>query len=323
MTEHRDIYQEVSDLIDAQLAKGVVPWKEPFSTWAGAHRNLNSGRPYRGINVLLLAMTEYEQPLWMTFKGMRALGGTLKYDKGDPRNKGTMVTLWKRIPKKDKGKVVIDERTGKPQTMMFLRHYTVFNIEQTEGLEDRMIDLGAASVPWSEGPGDECERLVGEYPPPPPTMEKHHGEAWYSPGRDVVGMPPMSAFDSGDDYYSTLFHELVHSTGHKDRLDREGITKGAAVFGSVDYSKEELVAEFGAAMLCAEAGIFGTKRVEQTAAYIDHWRRKISEDKKLLVQAGAQAQRAVDWMIGRTFDSGESASVETTDEPESTEAVAA
>jgi antirestriction protein ArdC len=217
-----------------------------------------------------------------------------------------MVTLWKRIPKKKDGKPVINER-GKPEMIMFLRHYTVFNIEQTVGLEDRYVDLSPQAVPWDQG--DLCRDVIDHFPEPKPSFEGMHGSAWYRPSDDTVGMPRESAFDSGDDYYSTLYHEYVHSTGHKDRLAREGIME-RNVFGDVDYSREELVAEFGAAMLCAEAGIFGTKRVEQTAAYIDHWRQRIGEDKKMLVQAGAQAQKAVDYVIGRTFEDSPASTTE-------------
>jgi antirestriction protein ArdC len=296
----RDLYQEVTDAILGMLDAGTVPWHNPVRGAGGGElpRNLASGRKYRGVNVFLLVMTGmsrgFDSPWWVTFKQALGRGGNVR--KGE---KGTPVIFWKKLVGDDE-EVEIDPATGRPtKAPMVLRAYTVFNAAaQCEGLDvPAPVDL--AGVPAFVRL-EEAERIVREYPRPQPTIEHQGTLASYIPSQDVVRLPPPERFGTPEEYYSTAFHELVHSTGIKGRCDR-GLGTAPAPFGTSDYGKEELVAEMGAAFLNAAAGIF-PQTARASASYIDGWRRTIKGDKKLVVQAAAQAQRAADFILGTTFE---------------------
>jgi antirestriction protein ArdC len=174
-----------------------------------------------------------------------------------------------------------------------LRYYTVFNLEQTTGIETPM-ELHKQTFQ----PIERCEALVTSMPQRP-TL--HHGEprAYYRPSVDAINMPRPELFDSPEEYYSTLFHELTHSTGHARRLNRPTLTD-LCPFGSTNYSKEELVAEMGAAFLCGICGI-ENRTVDNSAAYIASWLRVLKHDKQMVILAAAQAQRAADFIQGVTY----------------------
>jgi antirestriction protein ArdC len=163
----------------------------------------------------------------------------------------------------------------------------VFNVEQCEGIDSPMI---APAV----NPIEECERIVSQMPNPP-AMEQD-ARAWYKPSTDTVGMPSRNAFNSAEEYYSTLFHELTHSTGHSSRIGRDGIEK-LNTFGSESYSKEELIAEMGAAMLCGVAGI-ERMTLSNSAAYLRSWIDVLKSDSRMVVSAASQAQKAADYIQG-------------------------
>ena len=256
-------------------------------------RNVVSKKPYRGVNVFLLAVTAdamgYESPYWLTYKQAEQLGGHVK--KGE---KSTLVVFWKLLEKQK-----LDE-SGKKQTdtIPLLRYYRVFNTDQCEGLDLSKLP----GMPADEhddldfSPIQACENVLGHFAKSPPIYHDGHGRAYYKPMADTVHMPERERFGSVEEYYAVLFHELTHSTGHQRRLDRFG-DRACAAFGSCDYSKEELVAEMGAAFLCGMCSIENST-MENSAAYIDGWRRRIQGDRKLVVQAAAQAQKAVDHILG-------------------------
>ncbi len=283
-----DIYQAVTDRILELLDQGTVPWRKPFSGngGQGLPKNLISDKDYRGINVFLLAVTAmlegYDSPYWLTFKQAKARDAHVR--KGE---KGSLVIFWKQYATKDK-------TTGEPISVPVLRHYKVFNAQQCEGLE-----LPAAAESETEEtpfePIIEAMNIVDGYKDAP-TIEHGGSRAYYRPSDDLVRIPDPRDFESNASYYTTLFHELVHSTGHTKRLDR-GINTKIAAFGSPDYSKEELVAEMGAAFISAAAGI-SNETIEQSAAYIESWKKKLKGDKKLVVQAAGAGQRAADWILG-------------------------
>ncbi|MEL7167744.1 MAG: ArdC-like ssDNA-binding domain-containing protein [Bacteroidota bacterium] len=288
-----DVYQAVTDRILELLDAGTVPWHNPIrGAAADFPKNLASGKPYRGVNVFLLAMTAlakgYDSPWWVTFRQAKERGGSVK--KGE---KSTMVVFWKKLLKDDEEPKLGPD--GKPERPPFvLRYYNVFNAAaQCEGLSvPQPPDL--ATVPEFVKL-DEAERVVREYRDPP--MIEHHGtQAAYAPKLDRVRLPVPERFESREDYYGTLFHELIHSTGIKGRCDR-GLTENPPPFGTPDYSKEELVAEMGAAFLNAVAGI-GHQTIASSASYIDGWRKKLRSDNKLVVQAAGQAQNAADHILG-------------------------
>jgi len=209
------------------------------------------------------------------------LGGHIR--KGE---KSSIVTFWnvgeERMVKNPNG----TERKSRP---LLRRFYRVFNLEQTEKSADK-LGLGKAEprVPSL----DECEAMVSGMPNPPKREQSH--KAWYRPSTDTVGMPSRQAFDSAEAYYATLFHEMTHSTGHASRVGRAGIEQ-LNEFGSESYSKEELVAEIGAAMLCGMTGI-APRTIENSAAYLKSWIDRLRGDSKLIVSAASQAQKAADYI---------------------------
>lgn len=297
-TNRADKYQQVTDRIIEALEAGVVPWRKPWTTIP--HTSVD-GHRYRGSNVFLLSITAmlegYESPYWGTYDALKAKGGQVK--KG---SKGTMVVWWARktIQETDSaGAPVLKD--GKPveKSFMMLRSYKVFNVEQCawsdgmpdkfKGLRDDLDTSGFAHV----------DATIETYCEAGPTLNHGGDRACYAPRTDTVTMPTLGAFDDPESYYATLFHELTHSTGHPSRLNREGIADFDG-FGSHRYGREELVAEMGAAMLCAEFGIDST--MESSAAYIKSWLDVIQCDPRTVVSAGAQAQRAVDLILGTTFD---------------------
>jgi antirestriction protein ArdC len=287
----RDIYQEITDRIIAHLEAGQLPpWRQPIQRAGGDPfpKNLATGKSYRGVNIWMLGLTAwamgYESQHWLTFNQAKALGGMVR--KGE---KGSLVTFWKQYEKKDDN---TDEKTVLP----VLRHYVVFNVEQIDGVaapDQIVVD------PASFSPLVEAEKILAGYAGAPP-VEHKGSRAAYLPKADKIVIAQPAKFESPEAYYTTLFHELTHSTGHSSRLCR-GIDEVLAPFGSPDYSKEELVAEMGAAFLAAVAGI-SPPTIEQSAAYLQGWLREFKNDKKLIVQAAGQAQKAADHILGVTFN---------------------
>ena len=290
-----DIYQAVTDRILETLDRGTVPWRHPIkrsgaSGGDGLPRSMSSKKPYRGVNVFLLAMTAwakgYESAYWLTYRQANQQGGQVR--KGE---KASLVVFWKRYVTKDK-------ETGEDKVVPVMRHYNVFNAEQVQGIEaPDAVQPDPDAEPFE--PIAEAEKIVTGYAGGP-VIEYGGGQAYYRPSNDTVRIAEPGRFEGPESYYATLFHELAHSTGHSSRLNR-GLDKNLAPFGSPDYSKEELVAEMGAAFLAAAAGI-SPPTIDQSAAYIDGWRKKLKGDKKLIVQAAGAGQRAADHVLGATWD---------------------
>ena len=227
------IYQRITDRIIALLEQGTIPWHKPWKGTLGIPRNLVTKREYRSINVFLLFAMHYESPFWLTFRQVTKLGGMVR--KGE---KACPVVFWRPF-------TVTDEETSEPKRWRMLRYYQVFNTSQCDG-----IDLAVSNQPEAERLArviPKPEEIVQNMPQRPPIK---HGltHALCSPREDFVGMPRHERFDREEDYYSTLFHELVHSTGHQTRLNRQTLTEQRG-YGSDPYCKEELVAEMGATFL--------------------------------------------------------------------------
>lgn len=280
------IYELVTDKIVAALEAGTVPWHKPWNP--GTAPRSVEGHVYRGINAFLLSMSEYNSPFWITFNQAKKRGGTVR--KGE---KSTMVVFWKRLMITEK-----NEATGKPERKMIpmLRFYRVFNLEQTDGVKvpKAVAEFDAAKV--AHEAIVEAEAIVSGYPSPPTIRFEDNDRAFYVPSTDIITVPSLAAYNVRDEFYSTLFHEMGHSTGHPDRLNRK-MTGG---FGSHDYGREELVAEMTSAFLCAESGIEVT--FDNSAAYLASWIRTIKEDVRAVVVAAGAAQRAADHILGRTFE---------------------
>ena len=284
-----DIYTRVTDKIIADLEKGQRTW---LPRWQGKHaagpvsRPLRqNGTPYRGMNILLLWAESMEKgfvsPIWMTYKQAQELGANVR--KGE---KGSLVVYTNTLSKTETN----EDGEDVEQKIPFMRGYTVFNVEQVEGLPAHYYaqPLNPLSVEQRMEAADRFIKATG-------ADIRHGGHgAYYAPGPDFVQMPNFEAFKDKEGYYATLLHELTHWTKHKTRLDRDF---GKAKFGNENYAREELVAEIGAAFLCADLGITPEVR-EDHAAYIDSWWIVLKNDKRAIFSAAAHAQRAADYLSG-------------------------
>jgi antirestriction protein ArdC len=271
------VYEIVTGKIIEQLERGVAPWQKPWHL--EAPKNLCSGKAYRGINVLLLGMRGYASPWWLTFQQARERGGHVR--KGEH---GTLIVFWKWPQQAEATDATDDTRQA---AAPLLRYYTTFNSEQCDGI------AVPASVP-TVNPIETAEAIAASMPNPP-TYEQSD-KAAYAPARDTVYMPARQSFDTAEGFYSTRFHEMTHSTGHTSRLNRQNVMQ-ISYFGSENYSREELVAEMGAAMLCAVSGI-EAQTVHNSAAYIQNWLRVLKGDARMVVMAASQAQKAADYIRG-------------------------
>jgi antirestriction protein ArdC len=281
LQHHSSVYQIVTEQILRHLEVGVVPWRKPWR--AEPPCNLVSGKEYRGVNPFLLASQGYGSRYWLTFNQASKLGGHIRKDE-----KSSIVTFWHVGEEETVRDADGNSRKSKP---FLLRYYRVFNLEQTEGIADK---LGLGNATPRVASIEQCEEIAKQMPNAPTIQQD--ARAWYRPSTDTVGIPSRNAFDSAEEYYSTLFHELTHSTGHASRVGREGI-EDVAAFGSESYSKEELIAEMGAAMLCGVTGI-SPATIPNSAAYLQGWINRLRGDSKLLVSAASQAQKAADYIQG-------------------------
>jgi antirestriction protein ArdC len=245
------VYEQITQLIIGFLARGTIPWHNPWQIQTGLPRNLVSKKAYRGINVFLLQALGYESLFWLTYRQAQELGGNVR--KGE---KGCPVVFWKQL-------TVEGRETAEEEIIPLLRYYHVFNVAQCEGLKN-IPAIAETPVPTPTAP----DIVVGNMPQPPTIRHGMRG-AFYSPAEDSVGMPMRERFDNEAAYYATLFHELIHSTGHASRLSRSTLAESTG-FGSSPYCREELIAEMGASFLCGHAGV-AERTVENSAAYIHGW----------------------------------------------------
>jgi antirestriction protein ArdC len=273
------VFEIVTARILEQLERGVVPWRKPWR--AELPCNLISGKPYRGVNVFLLASQGYGSRYWLTYQQTVKLGGHVK--RGEH---STLVTFWHIGEERERTAANGSVESKRP---FLLRYYNVFNLEQTEG-----IDIPRVSSQPRVNPVEQCEGIVAGMPNPP--KREQSGHAWYRPANDTVGMPALALFNSAEEYYSTLFHELTHSTGHASRIGREGIEQ-LNTFASESYSREELIAEMGAAMLCGVSGI-APKTLDNSASYLQSWINRLRCDSRLLISAASAAQKSADYILG-------------------------
>ncbi|WP_372088690.1 ArdC family protein [Tistrella mobilis] len=283
-TMKQDLHAEVTARIVAQLETGVRPWMRPWTTGESvAGRPLRAtGEPYRGINTLILweasLIRGYHAPTWITFRQARAEGGTVR--RGE---RGTTVVYSSALTRTD-----VDPETGEEAEtrIPFLKSYTVFNVEQCDGLPDRLTaPLPACPEPERIAAAEAFIEATGA------RIEAGGGRAFYAPARDMIGMPARTAFRDAHGWYATLLHELTHWTGHPARCHRQFGRR----FADQAYAREELVAELGAAFLCADLGVALTPR-EDHAAYLASWLDVLRADKRAIFQAASFAARAVDYL---------------------------
>jgi antirestriction protein ArdC len=292
------IYQLVTDRILALLEQGVVPWKKRWRTSNGSVLPVNfvSRRPYRGVNVFLLIAQGYSTPYWLTFRQAQDRGGNVR--RGE---RGTPIVFW-RIDQKTTEEPDREESPAAPRIL--LRYYTLFNVEQCDGIE-----IPGATDGTEFDPIPACQGIYANMPNPPEL--RHCGEkAFYRRRDDLAQLPRPEAFNRPEHYYSTQAHELAHATGHPSRLNRFAEEGNAGVFGSPEYAREELVAEMTAAMICGVVGIAPVKveaissegdeeLLESSTAYLRHWMDVLKADSRAVVIAAARAQKAADYILGR------------------------
>ncbi len=274
-----DIYAEVTSRIIAEMEKGVIPWKKPWIA-SGKCVSHATGKPYSLLNQMLLGKPgEY-----VTFNQCQQAGGRIK--KGA---KSQMVVFWKWIEQED-------EETGEKKEVPFLRYFNVFHIDQCEGLTAKYIQPLPA-LPEDLPETKIAEDVIYEYLSREGVKLAHEqgDRAFYRPSTDEVVLPIRKQFTSAAEYFSTAFHELVHSTGHKSRLDR---LEKTAFFGTEAYSKEELIAEIGAAALVNHSGLETANTLKNSAAYIKNWLTVLKNDKRFIVSAAGKAEKAVHLILG-------------------------
>jgi antirestriction protein ArdC len=271
--------------------KVILPWQQPYIL-QGA-KNPVTKNTYKGINAMMLNMSKFESDYWLTLKNISDVGGKIKAQ--ETKNYENVV-FWKIVRY---GSSAEEGDEGTAKSIPFMRYTKVWNLDQLESWDETKLKI-PRDHKKHELLSDEtaitesCEQAINNYSDRP-IIELRKGIPAYSPTRDVVYMPPKDSFKSVSHYYGTLFHEYAHSTGHNNRLAREGITNPIK-FGSHRYSIEELVAEFTAAFLCGHVGIENTT-LDNSVSYIEEWSKVFSKDKKLIVSAAQQAQKAVHWIL--------------------------
>lgn len=290
-----DIFERITQRIIELLERGVKPWCPAHFLDVGFPRNFSTGSYYQGVNSFLLGMQRYASPYWLTYLQAKELGGQVR--KGE---KGSPVIKYGRFSKPGDAD---SSEGGKPPYRGYLKSYCVFNATQIEGIDFPQ------STPHPERLeselNDEAARIVAGMPVPPAIHEGRYSRAFYNPHTDSVDIPSRTTFQSESSFYSTLFHELAHSTGHPKRLSRESLTHSDGI-DSTDsqarrnYGKEELVAEMTAAFLCAHAGIL-EEEIEHHAAYLQGWIKALraKENRRWIVSAASHAQKATDFILGK------------------------
>ncbi len=273
-----DIYAEITARIIDQMENGIIPWKKP---WVANGKAIShaTGKAYSLLNQMLLGRPgEY-----LTFKQCQEAGGRVR--KGE---KSSMVVFWKWIEQED-------EETGEKKEVPFLRYYNVFHIDQCEGITAKHTQ--EATFPDGADTLATAQDIIYDYLSREGVKLTHTegDQAFYRPATDEVVLPIRKQFVSTAEYYSTVFHELTHSTGHPSRLNR--LTR-PSFFGTEDYSKEELVAEIGASALVNYVGLETTNSLRNNTAYIQNWLTVLKGDKRFIVSASGKAEKAVNLILG-------------------------
>ena len=287
-TSRQDVYSRITSQIIASLEQGVRPWVKPWNAEHAAGRITLplrfNGQPYSGINILSLWMSASAQgfaaPIWMTFRQAIELNAHIR--KGE---KGSLVVYASAITRTEH-----NEETGEDveREISYLKGYTVFNVEQIDGLPDHYYAKAAPKL----DPVARIDRAENFFAASMATIRHGGNRAYYAQEPDYVQMPPFESFRDAESYYSTLAHEMAHWTKHPSRLARD---LGRKQWGDEGYAQEELVAELGAAFLCAHLEMAVVPR-EENASYIANWLEVLKNDTRFIFKASAHAQRAADYL---------------------------
>ncbi|EKD28836.1 MAG: protein of unknown function DUF1738 [uncultured bacterium] len=275
MNTYEKITNEIIEKIESEQ---ILPWQKPWK--AVCARNLVTDKPYRGFNYLNLNFQNFQSPYWMTFLQCKELGGKIKSGE-----KSTVIIFWKTGS-------VEDRETEEMKRSILLKTYSVFNLEQTEEIPENKIPKFQFE---HKNPIEEAESIIRNFPNKPEIRFHTEDRAYYSPSQDLISIPAKESFKNQEDYFNTIYHEGVHSTGHSSRLNRKGITERNR-FGSEEYSKEELIAELGAAFLCAESNILN-KTINNSAGYLQSWLKALKSDPHMIIHASQAAEKSAKYIL--------------------------
>jgi antirestriction protein ArdC len=279
----RTVYDIVTEQIVNQLKVGNIPWENTRSKPFVFAKNLVTKKSYRGMNLLLLNFEHNAaSPFWASWNQIQEKKGKVK--KGA---KSQIVTFWKKTQYTSKNEAGEEET----RDSAVLRFYRVFNLEDVEGIKDPLLDDESKETPIKK-----AEKLLKGIPNKCKVVRSSNIDAFYRPSEDKIVMPQQSNFTSKEQYYRTLFHELVHSTGHVSRLNR---FNGDSAMNKESYSQEELVAEIGSAFLMAHCGLFDETKTKH-AGYCQNWLKRLNNDHQLIVKAAGKAQKAVEYLLGES-----------------------
>lgn len=279
----KDVYELVTEKIIEQMEQGIIPWNKPWHGGLSGAISYTTGKPYSILNQLLLG----KEGEYLTYKQVQALKGRVK--KGA---KGNMVVFFKLLPTKEFVKNEEGEMEDKEKRIPVLRYYLVYHIDDCEGIKSK---LNGERPVCTLNPSESAEKIISDYYGRE-TVKLNIQEsdrAYYSPSTDEVVCPKLEQYDDVSEYYSTIFHETTHSTGHKSRLNRDL----GHFFGTEKYSKEELIAEMGAAFLCHTAGVSTDSSTKNSAGYLQGWIKQLKSDKRLIVSAASRAEKAVRFIL--------------------------
>lgn len=284
------IYSRITEKVIAQMEKGIVPWRKPWKTLLDGSvevpRNYATKKAYKGVNYMLLACNEHVRPYYMTLNQANEMGGRVR--KGA---KGEIILFYKFDTKDENG----DEKK-----IFFEKISCVFNIADIDGIDFKLPELGVKVVSPEDNKIQFCEKIVAGYREGPRLVFSNPEQAYYSPSKDTVNMPRLEAFRSQEDYYKVLYHELIHSSGHSNRLNRKELMSHNGM-GTKSYAKEELTAEMGANFLSSYCGFNledDSDFLTNTATYIAGYLAIFKNNKDVFYDAARQAQRAVTHILG-------------------------
>lgn len=310
--KNEEVYEMITEQIIQALEQDVIPWEKPWRE--DEPRSIATGNTYKGTNRLVLEarrmMEGYSSPFWGTFNQIDGHGGHVNKEETSTR-----IVFCKVLQRyecsiceetiKDVDDHFDNEHETEPRQddveevkIPLLRYYNVFNLDQTT-LTEEDVSYATENPDGAENQ-ESCEAIVDGYKDRPQIVHGK-GKAFYNPREDTIGLPDQSRFKDTDEYYFTLFHELTHSTGHEDRLNRDAVSRNT-FFRDYEYGREELVAELGASFLGQEANLETRKKIENRAAYVQSWIRTLEEDKQAVIRASSDAQTAVDFILNGSTD---------------------
>lgn len=297
MSKNTDIQEEVTQRIIAELEKGVAPWVKPWAVSYGSGKgpiNLISNKAYKGINIMLLGMAGFASPYWCTYKQAMSRGGYVK--KGE---KGSTIVFWQMGNKANSAEETED--TPNTNKYFYLKTYTVFNVEQCEGLRD--VPVVEAPVVSTLTKTESAEQVIKNMPDAP-ELRTNGTSAYFAPMLDTVVVPALDYYTVVDEYYGSIFHEFGHSTGVEKRLDRFKGEKEDFDMHSEKYAREELIAELVSCFSLNELGMTSSTAFRNSASYLGYWIGKLKEDPAMLMSVMSKASDATDWIFDRYESKG-------------------